>query len=557
MAQPLIRVSEPIGPYLTPIPSFEAHANALRTLVREAAQNSWDARNPEAGAPPLFRIDTSVLGEPEATYLRELLGDDDVPGLPEFDAIAAGTPIIVVHDTFTCGLDGDLTRAEDVGGRWWRFIGNYGDRAVADAAGSPTEAAGGGSFGLGKLAYFGAALSRLVVIHSHVQVEGGEIEARFIVYGIGNTITLKNYTGRHWWGRTGHSMGQEIPFPIVGKEADKHAAALGLPRFDADATGTTFGIINAVAPPSREGNAGAPTRGGFIRECILWNLWPKQIDDESRMDIRLFEDGQEIELINASDDEVAKHFVRAYSAALEDDIPAGTKCATVTYNKRKALSIGAAIDAHTFPTEERRAGLIEDAGGPSLPLRHVMLTRDPRLVVVYHPVISESAADEHPIAAAAIPPENAWVTIVNMGQSKVDKVLRRSEPEAHDRWDPKRARLKKPEQSFVANIMRGIEEAVNALHTEPVATRNGTPNIGLGRRLAEHFLSSGRLYPPPATTSTTSDKKPSAKLGGVTTFDRKDGRVVSEHDVNVNFASYGAVALGLVKGIIPTPDTKT
>jgi hypothetical protein len=550
VTEPLVRVSQRLGPYVTPVPTFEAHANPLRTLVREAAQNSWDARDPEAGDAPLFLMEARALDHDQATYLRTLLGSEDVPGLPGFAAITAGSSIIVVHDTRTHGLDGALTRAEDeVGGRWWRFIGNYGDRAVADAVDTPAEHAGGGSFGLGKLAYFGASKSRLVVIHSHVRTDDGAIEARFIIYGIGVAVTVENLAGRHWWGRSGQSMGQEIPLPILGETADEHAASLGLPDFDAKATGTTFCIIDADSTPTLDGVAEEPTRAEFIRECVLWNLWPKQFDDESRMEILLFEDGREIELAEAAKDEVAKHFVRAYATALGDDVPTGTKQATVTYHQRQALSVGAAIDAHAYPGEHR-AALIEAAGGPTLPLRHVMLTRDPRLVVTYRRVISETAAEDHPIAAVALPPRGAQVKIRDLGLLKVDKVLRRSEPEAHDRWDRQRTRLHPNERSFLAHVLRQIDDKVSALHTEPAAARDGAPNIGLGRRLAEHFVTSGRLYPPPPGTATASDKKPSAKLAGTTAFERSYGRVVSEHDVAVRFASYGAITLSCTLKIV-------
>lgn len=553
MAGPLVRVSQRLGPYITPVPTFEAHANPLRTLVREAAQNSWDARNPNAGRPPLFRIDVRELHEPQAVHLRALLGDGDVAGLPGFDRIRPGAPMIIVHDRHTLGLDGDLRRSEnEVGGRWWRFVGNYGDRALADAAGpGGSDTAGGGSFGLGKLACFGAAASRLVVIHSHVRTDTDEIEARFLVYGIGNTVTEENHTGRHWWGRSDRWMGEEIPLPVIGAEADRLATALDLPAFEGEATGTTLAIVDAVDAPRLDGDGDVVSRPEFIRECILWNLWPKLLAGESQMDVRLFHEESEVDLREPEDDEIAKHFVRAYSAALADAAPEGMSRSVVSYRNRGVIAVGAAIDAHVLLADERRAALVEAAGGPSLPLRHVMLTRDPRLVVSYLPVIEAGAAEEHPVAAVALPPAGATATIAELGLQAVDKVLRRAEPEAHDAWDPQRTRLATGERSFVQHVVTKVRASVAEMHTAPAAERAGDPNIGLGRRLAEHFITTGRLYPPPPPKPTRqSERRPKAQLGPMLDFRRGDRRVVSEHEVEVGFASYGAVAVTCAVSVV-------
>ncbi len=542
MTDPLIRVGELIGPYVRPVPPFEAHANPLRTLVREAAQNSWDARGEDT---PMFHVDVTRLSGLQADYLISLLGTDDVPGLPSFEQIKQETPIIIVRDERTFGLDGDVTRpATEVGGRWWRFVGNYGDRAVADAAGGDALGGAGGSFGLGKLAYFGASMSRLVVIHSQVRLADDDLETRFLIYGIGENRPDLNFTGRHWWGRSGEAMNEEIPLPITGNEADVHAAALGLPPFAKDMTGATFAIINAAAPPEAdESYEQTVCRSEFIRECLLWNLWPKYSFTDAPMEIGLSEDGREIPLIKAEDHPVAKHFVRAYQAATSDEAPAGTKKCFVTYTRRRILQVGAAIEARAEEVTDAEAKLIEAAGGPSLPLRHVMLLRDPRLVVCYREAMPRTLTEEHPIAGVAVPPGGGSTTIRNLGLRLVDDILRRSEPEAHDTWDPERVRLAPGEQTFMRHVMRDLDEAIRGIQELPFGGAETTPNISLGRKLAERFLTRGRLYPPPPARTTSSSHKPSARLGEIKSYIRNDGWVTTEHSIQVNLASYEEVEI--------------
>ncbi len=548
MTDPLIRVGELIGPYVRPVPPFEAHANPLRTLVREAAQNSWDARGEDT---PMFHVDVTQLSGLQADYLLSLLGTDDVPGLPSFEQIKQGTPIIIVRDERTCGLDGDLTRsATEVGGRWWRFVGNYGDRAVADAAGGAALGGAGGSFGLGKLAYFGASMSRLVVIHSQVRLADGDLQTRFLIYGIGDTRPDHNFTGRHWWGLSGEAMNEEIPLPIIGNEADVHAAALGLPPFDKDTTGTTFAIINAAAPPEAdESYEQTVCRSEFIRECLLWNLWPKYSFTDAPMTISLSEDGRKIPLIKAEDHPVAKHFVRAYQAAASDESPAGTKKAVVTHSRNPILHVGVAIEAWTEQVTDTQMQLIEAAGGPTLPLRHVMLLRDPRLVVCYREAVGQAIAEEHPIAGAALPPKLGRATIRNLGLPLVDEILRRSEPEAHDTWDPGRSRLAPGEQAFLRHVMRELDQTIRDMQQRPFGGTETAPNIGLGRKLAMHFVANGRLYPPPPARTTSATPKPSARLGEIKSSSREDGWVTTEHSIQVNLASYEKVEITCSIGI--------
>ncbi len=542
MNTPLERVSERLGVFLKTVPSFEAHGNPLRTLVREAAQNSWDARLD--GETPVFCIDISELSADQSALLIRLVGEVDIKGMHSFSTIAAGSPVMMIRDIRTTGLDGSEVRdPADVGGRWWRFVGNYGDRAIADQADAEDADGAGGSFGLGKFSYFGASESRLIIIHTHFLSEDG-IESRFLIYGLGDANPECNYTGRHWWGRAGTAMGEAVPMPVTGDEADGLAAALGLPRFDTEDTGTTFAIINGAAAPSRA-NSGSETidRGEFIRECVLWNLWPKYSLDDSKMEIRISNNGRELDLSDPETHPVAKHFVSAYRAAAATEPPMGTETSEVAYNRRTALRIGAKIEARTDGVDSEAERVIVLAGGPTLPLHHVMLVRDPRLVVEYRDAFPAMLAEEHPIAAVAFPPANATVTIKNIGLRKVDEVLRKSEPEAHDRWDAERTRLKSGERSFVAHVLRQLDQQCKELHERPVGLRDNGPNIGLGRKLAAHFIMRGRLYPPGPSPVTSSVKKPSARLQGTLAFVSDAGWVTSNHPVDVNFASYAAVTV--------------
>ncbi|MBI2705464.1 MAG: hypothetical protein HYX32_09275 [Actinobacteria bacterium] len=238
----------------------------LVVLVREAVQNSWDARLDDRSvvdfairAHHLDAVQRGVLQStvfdsppPAADRLREVLQRDDVL-------------LLSLTDAGTTGLGGPV-RADrpPKPGQSSNFVD------LLFNIGQPSDREfGGGTYGFGKTISFVVSEARAVIVHSRTAV-GDTLQSRFIAAGFTDHFSAdgRRYTGRHWWGRSV----EESILPIVGGNADAFADVLGLPPFDEGQTGTT---ICVVAPGFR---GRTPRQAmNFLADAIVWNFWPKMV----------------------------------------------------------------------------------------------------------------------------------------------------------------------------------------------------------------------------------------------------------------------------------------
>ena len=225
----------------------------LTVLVRETAQNSWDARldgsdlllsllraptrrryntNPERSGLCRYRLGQSNHRESadddsetdETRNLFQSLNDKDLFG-------------IYINDRDTKGLGGpvsanipDPENAND----WVDFVLNVGREN--------SEVGAGGSYGFGKTITYIVSRCRTIIIYSRTRVQG-TMESRLIACAIGEGFvnSEKVHTGRHWWGVRGEG---NCALPLIDEDADNIAERIGMRRFEDDETGTTILILD-------------------------------------------------------------------------------------------------------------------------------------------------------------------------------------------------------------------------------------------------------------------------------------------------------------------------
>lgn len=427
----------------------------LTILVRESAQNSWDARRPGSSTPVDYRIDLWTVGPAHMHAWREALlagaptGRDD---FPLRDTIRNGSVrVLAVSDRGTRGLGGP-TRADDAVGSerdFVSFIRNIGeprDRAL-----------GGGTYGFGKGIFYLLSEPGTVLVHSRCQTEGGGFETRLIGCTLWNSYTAadgrekRRFTGRHWWGDTSG----DVVEPLVGRAAELTAHRLGLKPFGPEETGTTVVVID----PRLEGLTPAAA-ADYLAETIAWHLWPKMIAAEGRLPSMRFSvscDGVDRIVPDPRETRPLDMFVAAYEAmtgAEGQDL----EC----LKPKRHLGRLGLVKRIRPPLEPSRASLMLNID--SL-VHHVCLMRPAELVVTYRP-------------GPKPPSENQAYAGVFRADETLDEVYAQAEPPTHDAWNPHS--LEKPGSTYVQTTFKRINEALERLLSLGGVTRPGASNVALG-----------------------------------------------------------------------------
>lgn len=398
----------------------------LTVLVRETAQNSWDARI-DNGAPVDFSIQGWVLNDEERTALRrEVFVDADKAKGTSLAAELAQPALLGLYitDRNTKGLGGPLQADQVDAARvydWVDFVLNVGE--------ANTQGHTGGTYGFGKTISYVVSAANAVVIHSRT-VHRGQIQTRLIACAIGSKFSRYNklYTGRHWWGESG----DEAPVPVTGSKADRIATAIGMPEFQAGETGTNLLVV-------------APDTGGrspeqairFIAESVTWHLWPKLMPRKGRkvpMQIDVSWNGESVPIPRPEDRPPLHGFAQAFRAALDGegakDVP-GLKVDPIHCQRPKAR-VGTLATVPLIHRDRVQVDDGHDSEDPDSPraaaaisgvCHHVALLRTPELVVDY--------------LEGPPPPEGGteWAGVFRANDDH-DKHFAPAEPPTHDSWNP-------------------------------------------------------------------------------------------------------------------------
>lgn len=426
----------------------------LTLLVRESAQNSWDARLRD-GLPVDFRIDVTTVGPAHASSWRELLLAGAPPRIEDFPLretlLQPVVRLLTVSDRNTRGLGGP-TRADRAVGAERDFVSFV--RNIGEPRDTPL---GGGTYGFGKGIFFRVSKPGTILVHTRCRMPGGTYETRLIGCALWRSYVAeeggekRRWTGRHWWGDTSG----EVVEPLVGPAAEAAARRLGLRPFAPTETGTTIVVI----APDLDGQEPAEA-AGYLAETMAWHLWPKMISVEGRdpaMRLSVTCDGVEHPVPDPRGTLPLKLFVEAYEQMLG---PEGESLHC--HKPRRLLGRLGLVKRFVPGTQPSRASRlldIEDA------VHHVCLMRPAELVVTYH-------------AGPRPPSVHVGYAGVFRADERMDEVYAKAEPPTHDAWNPQS--LGRPESTFVRTTFQRIGEKLNGLLSLSGTARPGATGVALG-----------------------------------------------------------------------------
>ncbi|OAH13401.1 hypothetical protein [Streptomyces jeddahensis] len=427
----------------------------LTILVRESAQNSWDARLVPASAPVDYRIDMWTVSPAHTGAWRELLLDGAPAGAQNFplrETLRRGSVrVLAISDRGTRGLGGP-TRADDAVGPdrdFVSFIRNIGE---------PRDTAlGGGTYGFGKGIFYLLSKSGTVLVHSRCRTAQGGYETRLIGCTLWKSYVAaepqgdRRYTGRHWWGDTSG----DVVEPLVGQKAEGTAQRLGLRPFGPHETGTTIVVVDPNLDDLESADA-----ADYLAETIAWHLWPKMISAAGKPPAMRFSvtcDGVEHLVPDPRETRPLNMFVAAYEMMTGPD-GIGLEC----MKPKRYLGRLGLVKRIMPPLEPSRASRMLDIEDL---VHHVCLMRPAELVVTYRP-------------GPKPPSANQGYAGVFRADEAMDEIYAKAEPPTHDAWNPQS--LERPESTFVHTTFRRITESLDRLLSLGGVARPGASNIALG-----------------------------------------------------------------------------
>lgn len=415
-------------------------------LVRETAQNSWDAR--AGGESVRFTMNLRGLPDSVVGVLKDEVFTGNPPGTDLARALTdEGISAIEISDRGTSGLGGPVRNDKSIPeGETTHFID-----LVYNIGATKTGGTSGGTYGFGKSVAYMVSEVAAVVIWSRCETDAG-VEDRLIASAIGEVFDADGYrhTGRHWWGRTIDGF----PEPVVGAVARELGSKLFSQGFDDNELGTSILILAPML-----GEPGPEDDADVLADSVLRNLWPKLVADESGhrpMDIRVQVDGMDHPIPDPASHPVYSGPVTCLQAvrAVQGGRPVPPsmfKC-EVTPIKRYESIVG-----HLALTKYPAAGLDDD-----VPCQWVTLMRSGAELVV-------TRLDRGPLPDLGF----QWAGVFKPIPS-LDPAFAKSEPPAHDTWSAE-SLADKTQKSQVKVALTKIRGAADAfIQPQVVATPAGS-----------------------------------------------------------------------------------
>ena len=437
----------------------------LTVLVREAAQNSWDARRDDG--PVDFGINLYRLGALTPRWRETLLPPPAAESQSTLDAVLSeDSVLLVVSDRNTVGLGGPIRAGTrpNAGEKadFVQFMRNVGEPRDQEF--------GGGTYGFGKGIFY--QLSRAGAILVDTRTSEATPSRRLMGAALGESYYVgdQRYTGRHWWGATGDIVAD----PLLDEHAETFGQVLGLRGFGEAESGTDIVII-AADLGSVVGDQDGSTRtldqaAEFLGSSILWHLWPKfKADDDDRyMRFRVTVEGRELELPSPEEIDELRGFVEAL-----EDVRSGIG---VPYARTVAPKHAGSFSLKLLPARRSDAQPIVEAARPLTGSpHHVARMRTPELVVDYFPTAV------HPDARLAY-------CAVFKSSLEADAAFALSEPPTHDAW------IARGLTGANMGVVQGLTRFLNREVAEVVAPKTAPP-AGASRGMGELSARLGMLIP--------------------------------------------------------------
>jgi len=452
----------------------------LETLVREAVQNSWDAKDQDSSTPVIFGLAGWVLNTKQRRVLKEGVFNHYPPNkyLPLREHLQSEKDLLAlaVYDRGTVGLGGPTRADVDSGSDGTRdfvdFLRNVGQ--------PPDKKLAGGTYGFGKAAFYRASRARTILVHTRCHYKG-KLESRFIAVALGRPFVENGiyYTGRHWWGTQNSEV--RIADPIIGKNADTLAKFLNMPAFAEGERGTTILMlqpvlsekddINHIHPVSLRNKRTPKQALNRMAEYLLWYFWPKMLRQNNSDPAMQFEaswEGKEIHIPDPTKYPPLSGFVKGMQQLkgnrLDNDFILRHKMVDIM-SRRPKQHLGQLALQQFFPSD----GYKFDTGTEPLfnnLTHHTALMRIPELVVKYLP--------SDPIQNKQIGYAGVFVT-----DKTVDSVFANSEPPTHDNWVSKGLE-ERWHRTYVNVAMRDIKREMDSFAKPSSVKSSGSPMMPLG-----------------------------------------------------------------------------
>lgn len=442
----------------------------LVTLVREAFQNSWDAR---LGGNR--KVKMQIIGLLPDESRHAFLKSEVLVDPPKESEVArvlkdpANSGMLLIVDRGTKGLSGpymmgDATE-ETEKPHFIDFVWVWGGRH---------DTVEGGTYGYGKAALYNASSCRTILVHTKCEWRG-KLQERLIVCGINVDERSRKYTGRLWWGREtdGGDFG-----PYVNRDAARIAERLGFPAFGEDETGTTIAIL---APGGVEDLDLANEVRRLGRDASQW-FWSRIDQKKLSVHCDCADEHWEVSV----DEWPLPAYRRALTAILAvrsgDKAPKDVVVEEIWCRKPPVLlghlaltrCLSAAIKppdlSHTEADDEDLS-----ASAAGIRAESVALMRRPQMVVQYR---RARAAATQGITWAG-----AFLTTDN---DDIERVFAAAEPPAHDNWITSQV-PEKANRRLVNMALKRVDEAILQFlaPTDQTAIRpDETPHALLARDLA-------------------------------------------------------------------------
>lgn len=423
--------------------------NILQVLVREAVQNSWDAR--ASGSNPVrFGVSGWTLSERQLRFLIDIVfhNTPENLNLQEIIKRRENANVLALYDRGTTGLAGP-TRADvlTLGSESTSFV-NF----IRNVGQPPQKHLAGGTYGYGKAAFYRASEIRTICIYTRC-LNNQELQSRFMVAALGKPFTdgKRKYTGRHWWGRCENGISE----PLLDSDADEAAAGLGLPPFGGEETGTTVLVMLPIF-----GQRTPEQAMNLMVECLLWYFWPKMLadidSDEPPMNFEMFWQGESISIPSPVEFAPLHGFVQTMKALKSGKTASQTAEKLLSVESKRPQKHLGILSLRKYPIVKRS---LLDTGSETLtPIQdvshHVALMRQAELVVKYMP--------GPPLLTEYFEYAGVFIT-----DEEVDPIFADSEPPTHDDWI--HTYLEEQHQkTYIRVALRRIKEAV-AEFSRPVS----------------------------------------------------------------------------------------
>lgn len=396
----------------------------LTVLIREAIQNSWDARIPGGGV-VTFGLSLRTLTQEQMAVFKQVVFFQ-VPGrLGLREKLNSDEPIRVleVYDRGTSGLGGptraDMPDTSSEPRDFVDFMRNVGQ--------PPDKKLGAGTFGYGKAALYVASRLHTICVHTRANYKRNLV-SRFMAAGLGGRYSITNpgpdqgiYTGRHWWGY----YDGEIVEPLTGASAEDLARMLGFPGYaDSEIRGTSIVILEPFI-----GERTSQQAINAMKLAILWYFWPKMLGTDNTppaMSFDIYHEGVPVEVPRPENFPPINGFVRAMenlrkNGQDEDGNPLSTVTKIRVLRPKKNLGKLSLIKLTAEPRQELDVGEVDGLLPFSGPAHHSALMRQAELIVKY-------------VAGPPLPSDAIEYAGVFLTDEDVDGVFAGAEPPTHDDW---------------------------------------------------------------------------------------------------------------------------